>query len=101
MSHTYTQSCFPLRMHRVPPWQAAIILTGALAITLTLAVLAGGLFLLLLPAFAVGFVIYRVSRRYRKHVERPDPDIIEGEYVVIADEPADDRTPPPERVNVG
>jgi hypothetical protein len=86
-------------MPRVALWRASIILTGALAVALTLAALAGGLVLLLLPVLAVGAVAYRVigkqrEGRWRKNAPHPDADVIEGEFVVIADEPANGETRP-------
>jgi hypothetical protein len=94
MSHTHTTfNGFPLHIQRVPLWQASIILTGAVVVAATLAVLAGGLFLLLLPVFAVGAVTYRVvgrprAGRRRENAPHPESDIIEGEFVVLSHEPA-------------
>jgi hypothetical protein len=100
MSHTQNPcSGFSWRMQDASFWRASIMLTGTLAVALMLAALASGLVLLLLPVFVVGAVAYRVMgrpRQARRQEKAPYPEsnIIEGEFVVISDEPANDRTPP-------
>lgn len=94
MPQTYTSNVYMLRIRRMPPWQVAIILAGASAVAVALALLAGGLFLILLPVVLVGAVAYRFRGLRRASFPRRDPDIIEGEYVVVSDGPADDKASP-------
>lgn len=92
MLQTCLSPAFTLRVRRVPSWQIAFILAVAFAVAAAVAVVASGLFLLLLPVTLVGGVAGRFLRLGRAGVLRRDSDVIEGEYVVISDGPCDDKT---------
>lgn len=85
---------FSWRAQPVPLWRASIILTSSLVIALILGALASGVFLLLLPVFAISAVAYRIAGQRRENAPRREPDIIEGEFVVISDEPCNGETRP-------
>lgn len=90
MRRTHAREIFMLRVGRVPFWRIAIVLAVAFVLALALAVLVSGLFLILLPVILIGAIAARFMGR---RVARTDRDVIEGEYEVIAEDLADDRTP--------
>jgi hypothetical protein len=95
MSHAHNpHNTFAWGAQPVPLWRASIILTSSLVVALTLGALASGVFLLLLPVFAISAVAYRIAGRGRETAPRREPDIIEGEFVVISDEPGNGETRP-------
>ncbi len=94
MPQTYTSNIYTLRIRRMPTWQVAILLAGASAVAVALAVLASGLFLILLPVFLVGAVAYRFLGLRRARLQRRDPGIIDGEYMVVPGDPANDKASP-------
>lgn len=94
MPQTYTSNVYTLRIRRLLPWQVAIILAGASAVAVALAVLASGLFLILLPVILVGAVAYRFLGLRRANFPRRNGDVIEGEYVVVSNGPAGDKASP-------
>lgn len=94
MLQIYARNTFTRHIRRVWPWQVAIILAGTFAMAAALAVVASGLFLILLPMILVGVVAYRFLGLRRAGFPRPESDIIEGEYLVVSEVPADVKISP-------
>ena len=94
MLQTYAGNTFTLHIRCMPPWKVAVILAGTFAMAATLAVVASWLFLILLPMVLVGVVAYRFLGLRHARFPRRDPGIIEGEYVVVSEDPADVKISP-------
>jgi hypothetical protein len=82
-----------LRLVQVPGWQLALIVAVVLAIGVTLAVVAVGVFLVVFPAILIGGAVYQLFRkmRARSAADRRAPPVIEAEYRVIDDGSRPDR----------
>jgi hypothetical protein len=73
------------RAFRLPKWQLALLLVVALALGIAVAIVATGIFLIVLPIAAVVALGYRLFGGPRRRTRAP-ADAIEGEYEVV--EPA-------------
>lgn len=87
---------FNMRFTRIPPWKMVLIGAGVLAITVALAFVAFTAFLIVFPIAVISGAAYRLFGRKTSGLAptppaRGNPDIIEGEYVVI--EPERDHRP--------
>lgn len=78
-----------LRTLRLPGWQIALLLVAALAIGIAVAIVATGVFLIVLPIALAAALAYRLFGA-RRRGRRPDGGVIEGDYEVI------ERSPPGE-----
>jgi hypothetical protein len=88
-----------VRLVRIPLWAAALIAGLILAIGTVLALVAVGVFLLIIPVILIAGVLYhlfgRGPRRAAGDHPRPDGAIIEGDFRVIETERLElDQKPP-------
>lgn len=81
------------RVVRLPRWQVWLVAAVALALTVTLAIVAAGVFLLVLPVVLIAGVGYHLWTKWRgqRPAGRPGDMIIDADYSIISRE--DERHP--------
>jgi hypothetical protein len=76
-----------VRLLRMPPWLAVLMAVALLAILVTIAIVAFGVFLIVFPTLVIAGALFRLFGRGRvwpaDHGPVSHPTIIEGEYRVI------------------
>ncbi|MDJ1159363.1 hypothetical protein QNA08_14080 [Chelatococcus sp. SYSU_G07232] len=87
-----------IRIVRLPGWQVGLIAAVAVALVLTLALVAVGAFLVILPIVLVAGLLWRFLARTgwfgRRRRTARGPTTIEGDYVVVQPEALERRDHP-------
>ncbi|CAH1666316.1 hypothetical protein [Chelatococcus asaccharovorans] len=91
-----------IQFTRLKRWQVWLAVAVAATLILTLAVVAASAFLIIFPIVLVAGFLYRLAVRFGlvgrgRATRKAEPDIIDGEYMIITDDlrerlpPHDDR----------
>jgi hypothetical protein len=91
---------FIVFLRRIPAWKIALIGVAVLALVVGLALVAGAVFLLLLPVILAAGLAHRLFGAKRTRAPRPSKenrDVIEGVYVSLSEERRTVEPPPGKR----